>query len=124
MFLDVPPSLLHLLGLPPHPAYQGVSLFDAEPDPNRSLYMIVQTPLAYQSAIVRAGFKLVFSDREGRYLLFDLRSDPGEFHDLAESHPDVRDALAMRLQQWRTAQLDYYGDVARHSREYPPVIPN
>lgn len=122
MFLDVPPSLLQVLGLPAHPGYQGISLFEDQPNPNRSLYMIVQTPLAYQSAIVRGDFKLIFSEREGKYLLFNLRNDPGEFRDLADSRPDVRDGLAARLHQWRREQLAYYADIPRQTKEYPPVI--
>ena len=31
MFLDAPPSVLELLGLPPHPGFQGISLFELIP---------------------------------------------------------------------------------------------
>ena len=32
MFLDVPPSVFDLLGLPPHPGFQGISLFEPQPE--------------------------------------------------------------------------------------------
>src|SRR6185295_19716266 len=60
MFLDVPPTVLDLLGLPAHPGFQGTSLLQPRPNPARSVFMIAQTPVAHQSAIVRSGFKLLF----------------------------------------------------------------
>jgi arylsulfatase A-like enzyme len=124
MFLDVPPSILHLLGLPPHPSFQGISLFEPRPDPDRSIFMVVQTPLAYGSGIVRSGVKLMFDEREGKYYLYDLRADPGEKTNIASSRPDLVKDLAGRLRAWREEQLSYYADVARQAREYPPFFAN
>jgi len=122
MFLDVPPSVLHLLGLPPHPGFQGISLFESQPDRDRSLYTIVQTPAAFQSAIIRSGFKLLFSEWDGRYYLWDQVNDPAEKRNLASSRPDLVQDLDRRLKLWRQEQLAYYADVPRQSREYPPVV--
>jgi arylsulfatase A-like enzyme len=122
MFLDVPPSIFDLLGLPPHPSFQGISVFDPQPDPDRSLFMIVQTPAAFQSAIVRSGFKLLHSEWEGRYFLYDQVNDPEERKNLASARPDLVNDLGERLRFWRAEQLSYYADVARHRREYPPVV--
>lgn len=124
MFLDIAPSLFDLLGLPPHPSFQGISLFERQPNPNRSIYMIVQTPAAFQSAIVRSGFKLLYNELDGRYFLYDLINDPGETpqRNLAASRPDLVSELDGRLKFWRGEQLRYYADVARQSREYPPVV--
>jgi arylsulfatase A-like enzyme len=122
MFVDVPPSLFDLLGLPPHPGFQGASLFAPEPDPDRSIYMIVQTPAAFQSAIVRSGFKLLYSEWDARNFVYDLVNDPGETKNLASSRPDIVEDLTARLRAWRAEQLSYYADVPRQSREYPPVI--
>ena len=122
MFLDVPPSVLQLLGLPPHPGFQGISLFEAQPDPDRNLYTIVQTPATFQSAIVRSGFKLLFSEWDGRYYLWDQVNDPAEKRNLASSRPDLVQDLDRRLKLWRQEQLAYYADLPRQSREYPPVV--
>jgi arylsulfatase A-like enzyme len=124
MFLDIAPSILDLLGLPPHPGFQGTSLLRFAPDPERSIYMIVQTPSAYESAIVRSGFKLHFPEQEGVYILNDLARDPGETIDFAASRPDLVADLAARLKRWRDEQLAYYDDPSRQAREYPPVIPD
>jgi arylsulfatase A-like enzyme len=124
MFLDVPPSVFDLMGLPPHPGFQGISLFDPRPNPDRSIYMIVQTPAAFQSAIVRSGFKLLYSEWDGRNFLYDLVNDPAETptRNLAASRPELLADLTARLRLWRREQLSYYADVPRQSREYPPVV--
>src|SRR5690606_37043204 len=48
--LDVPPTVLDALGLPPHPSFQGRSLL-APPTP-REVYLVVQSPFAEQYSIV------------------------------------------------------------------------
>ena len=122
MFLDVPPTILDVLGLPAHPSFQGISLFEPRPDPARSIYIIVQTPLAYQSAIVRSGYKLLCDERERWSMLYDLARDPGETRNVASSRPDLVNELGTRLRVWRDEQLGYYADVPRQAREYPPVL--
>ena len=122
MFLDIAPSILDLLGLPAHPGYQGISLFESAPDPSRSIYMIAQTPAAYEYAIVRSGFKLHYPEKEGIYILNDLMRDPGETTNIAASRPELVADLAARLTRWRDEQLAYYDDLSRQSREYPPII--
>jgi arylsulfatase A-like enzyme len=122
MFLDIPPSLFELLALPPHPAFQGISLFEPRPNHARSIYMIAQTPSAYETAIVRARFKLHFAEREDRYILNDLVKDPGETTDVGPSRPDLVRDLSARLHRWRDEQLAYYADLPRQMREYPPVL--
>jgi arylsulfatase A-like enzyme len=122
MFLDVPPSVLHLLGLPPHPSFQGISLFRPDFSPRRSLFMIAQTPAAYESAIVRGGYKLHHAEQEDAYFLNDLERDPGETTDIGPARPDLVADLAGRLRRWRNEQLAYYADLARQAREYPPVL--
>ena len=122
MFVDIPPSILDLLRLPPHPGFQGTSLFNELPDPNRSLYMVVQTPVVYQSGIVRGKFKLLSVDGIVSRSLFDLDADPAEHTNVASQNPDIVTDLAERLERWRRAQLDYYGDLRRQRKEYPPVV--
>jgi hypothetical protein len=114
--------VLDLLGLPPHPGFQGNSLFEHDPDPNRSIYMVVQTPLACQSAIVRGRYTLLFTDWDRQLYLWDHQEDPGEFVNVVDRHPDVVADLAVRLRRLRDEQLAYYEDPVRQAREYPPVI--
>ena len=120
--VDILPSILDLLGLPSHPSCQGISLFHANPNPDRSIYMLAQTPLAHQYGIIRSRFKLIYDEERRQYSLYDLAADPTEKNDLAASRSTLVEELAMRLQTWRKLQIDYYADRSLYSREYPPIV--
>lgn len=119
---DVAPSILKLLGLPTHPSFQGVSLFETAPMSNRTLYLVAQTPLAFQYGLVRSGMKLIYDDRQRQYSLYNLVTDPEEKMDVAASKPLIVKELANRLQAWRKLQIEYYADRVLQAREYPPIL--
>jgi arylsulfatase A-like enzyme len=119
--IDVPPTVLGILGLSPHPSFQGIDLLRAPVDPRRSIFLLVQT-LISQVALVREGYKLIADYGYGRYYLYDLAHDPGETKDIASSQPDRLRAMAGRLHAFRKAQLDYYADPVRFREVYPPVL--
>lgn len=119
--IDVPPSVLGLLGLPAHPAFQGSSVFASPADSGGPAFLVSQTPLTRQYAIVDERWKLIIDVRRGRRFLYDLTADPGEQHDVLREHPQVEQALSRRLQAWIGLQLTYYEDVALQQRYYPPV---
>jgi arylsulfatase A-like enzyme len=120
--VDIAPSILGLLGMPVHPSFQGIDLFNTTVDPKRSIYMVAQTPDAHQYGIVRSGFKLVYDEREREHLLFNLAIDPEEKINIAFVQPALVRELASRLNAWRKLQIDYYADPALQAREYPPVL--
>jgi arylsulfatase A-like enzyme len=120
--VDIAPSILGLLGMPVHPSFQGIDLFNTNVDPKRSIYMVVQTPDAHQYGIVRSGFKLVYDEREREHLLFNLAIDPEEKTNIAFVQPALVRELASRLNAWRKLQIDYYADPALQTREYPPIL--
>jgi arylsulfatase A-like enzyme len=120
--IDVPPSILALLGAPSHPSFQGINLFDVHPNRHRSIYLVAQTPLAYQYGIIRSNWKLIRDAQKKIYLLFDLLSDPGETKNVASEQAGHLTRLAKLLNTWRKLQLQYYTDKNLHSREYPPIL--
>ncbi len=120
--IDVPPTVLALLGLPAHPSFQGRDLLDPRPADDRSVYLVAQAPLAHQYAIVRQGFKLIYDARRNVYALYDLERDPGETIDLKTRQPVVAAELAVWLDTWRKAQLEYYENPYRQKSWYPPVL--
>lgn len=122
--VDVAPTVLGLLGLPPHPAFQGRDLFDETPDSERPEFAVVQTGLADQYAVILDGWKLIYDRTAAHYLLFDEATDPLEKHDLSGVKPAKRDSMAEVLQGWRWAQLHYYGTPELRSRYYAPQISN
>jgi len=120
--IDVPPSILDLLGLPPHPSFQGESLIASDPHPHRARYLVSQTPDAHQYGIVRDGFKLIYAARLDKMILFDLEKDPGERVNAAEQHPEIVAELRLRLDTWRKNQVEYYRALSQHARTYPPKL--
>lgn len=120
--IDVPPTILDLLGLPPHPAFQGVSLVDEEPHYDRARYIMAQAPLAHQYAVIQNDFKLLYDVRRDITMLVDLKADAAERENLTAENPRLTAELRRRLDTWRKHQLDYYDDVREHSVNYPPVL--
>ncbi|MBC8133999.1 MAG: sulfatase [Deltaproteobacteria bacterium] len=82
--LDVAPTILDLLGLPPRAGHQGRSLLP--PVPRLVTFF---TDQGVPQAAVREGRWKMIDDREsGRAQLFDLDADPDERTNLAVAHPD------------------------------------
>lgn len=121
--VDVPPTLLSLLGLPPHPSFQGVDL-TAVPLPERPpAFVVTQTPIAEALAVVWRQWKYIYDLEARKAMLFDVGADPYEQHNLVGKAPaGLVPALGRLLGVWRRAQITYYQDVARHGREYPPRL--
>lgn len=120
--IDIPPTVFGALGLPPHPCFQGLNLLDPDFPLERSIFMVAQSPLAHQYAIVRSSYKLIYDVWTKHSALFDLRLDPGEHHDLSDRLPEVKRMLTARLDTWRRAQIDYYESLDQQTRSYPPVL--
>jgi arylsulfatase A-like enzyme len=118
--VDVPPTVLGLLGLPPFPGFQGRDVLAHGSDGHA--FLVVQSPMANQLAVVAERFKLIYDVRERRYLLFDVQADPAERTDLSAREPARVRELAGRLQAWVDAQLGYYGPQGRRAAFFPPVL--
>ncbi|MDJ0852659.1 MAG: sulfatase-like hydrolase/transferase [Myxococcota bacterium] len=103
--LDVAPTLLDLLGLPPLPDARGVSLRPLFEDPSGDLGL-----LAYGESVewlTTFGGDVLRTVREGRWkyvhklepALYDIEADPGERTNLARKHPEVVARLRGRLEE-------------------------
>ncbi len=88
--------------------------------------IVMVTDIAYEpsiakevsrEALVRGRYKLAVTPELGREELYDLETDPGELHDLAQEQPRIRAALSEQLRRQRE-------EYARSAlREKVPVIP-
>lgn len=105
---DLFPTLLDLMGWPqmPNRHADGVSIapeLRGRPMELQRPYYWVYTSLqksrqAYRSVAYReAGHKLIHWFELDHTELYDLVADPGEIHDLATSHPQIREALWGKL---------------------------
>lgn len=118
--IDIPPTVLSALGFPVHPSFQGTDLMSTV-DPSRPRFLLAQTPLAEQFSIVEGQWKLVYDARTEGVKLFDLSDDPRERKNRAKKKGDVTERLKARVLAWKRAQLDYYSDLGRQAKFYPPV---
>lgn len=66
------------------------------------------TPPATQRAARRGQWKYI--DDRGQYLLFDLRTDPGERHDVAQQHADL-------IREFRTLVAKWEADVDAEAKQ-------
>jgi arylsulfatase A-like enzyme len=106
--LDILPTLLDLLQLPPHPAFQGKSMLaaDASPEPT-GVYMNIQG-LKSAEALVCYPWKLIVNRSDKTTELFQLEQDPGELDDRAARDVEVTEALKLTLSSQIAAQLAYH----------------
>ncbi|HKJ22607.1 MAG TPA: sulfatase-like hydrolase/transferase [Gammaproteobacteria bacterium] len=124
MHLDIAPTILSLLGLPPHPSFQGNDLFNVPADQRPPAFVVTQSPIAESLAVVWHDWKYVYDLEANDAMLFDLAADPHEQHNLVGQAPaGLVPALGRLLGVWRRAQINYYQDVSRHVRQYSPRLP-
>jgi arylsulfatase A-like enzyme len=117
---DIPPTLLALLGMPEHPAFQGRSALQSAAS-GEPVFTLVQIPALRELAVLDEGHKLIM-DGEGKRELYDLAADPGERQYLWGRSRAVGARLENLLLSFRKAQLGYYADESRWASEYPPVL--
>lgn len=120
--VDIPPTVLGILGLPPHPSFQGIDLIQTPVDSNRSVYIVVQTPLAKEYAMVKGDWKIVVQPFPREYRLYNMQDDPDEIRNLAQEKPDVLERLKPELLAWYHYQVQYYENPRLHQAFYPPVL--
>jgi arylsulfatase A-like enzyme len=68
------------------------------PTTDRLLFWRIVRTERQQKAVRSGRWKMLVDG--GQYLLFDLRDDPGERHDLAAQHTDIILTLKAQLQEW------------------------
>ena len=103
--LDLAPTLLELLDLPPLPGARGSSLLT----PHDSVIVSeTHRPEAKrdQIALRDERYKMVFFPEEERFELYDLERDPGELHDVFAAEPDARAEWPERLRTLARAGAD------------------
>jgi arylsulfatase A-like enzyme len=90
--VDVAPTLLELADIPAPYPLDGTSLIPSVPE-ERVLYFTLDLDGASVKAITRAPWRLIWNQRKGTRLLYNLDIDAGETWNLAQKHPDRVAAL-------------------------------
>lgn len=96
--VDLNPTVAGLLGLPPHPSWQGRSLFDPGRSPRTYFYAARD---GYLLGVREGRWKYILDTTRGRQWLYDLGRDPAEQVDQAAAHPETARLLRRRLAAWR-----------------------
>ena len=102
--MDLTASILAATGTTLPTSYQpeGINIVPTlagqSPLIERQLFWRIDRPERQQKAVRSGNWKLLVDG--GLYLLFDLRSDPGEHHDLAAQHTDIVVKLKALLAEW------------------------
>jgi len=127
--LDVLPTIVDLMDLPPHPAFQGESFARVRDGakPTGAVFMNIQGWKHYD-AIVCMPYKLIYDPDSAESELFDLVKDPGESVNLVNLRQDVADTLFMTLRAQLDAQESYHADddrghALRSERFAPRMLP-
>jgi glucan phosphoethanolaminetransferase (alkaline phosphatase superfamily) len=109
--MDVMPTVLELLELPPHPAFQGRSFLKARPESvgKHGVYINIQG-LRFADGLVCWPYKLILDRTSTQQCLFDLSRDPKEERNLLLDEPEITRRLADTLRMQLLAQLDYHRD--------------
>jgi arylsulfatase A-like enzyme len=123
--IDIPPTVLGLLGLPPYGAFQGWDVLDPATPLDRPIYFSMQSPMTEQEAVIAVGFKYIEDFSGGRLQLYDLRRDLGERRNLllADPVPEIGLALQEDLRAWHMSQLVYFANPELRQRFFPPRYP-
>ncbi len=111
--VDVLPTVLEVIGLPPAEGIDGRSLMPlvrGEATTHRDVVMLSEATWQACRGVRTTEWKLVkylqstIYGRDGTEL-YHLADDPNEQSNVAELHPDVVENLSARLQHWVSAQL-------------------
>lgn len=120
--VDVLPVLFGMLGLPPHPNFQGSDVLHSRGDPEDHRLLLTTQHLRHENVLVWRGFKYILDD-QGEDRFFDLRNDPGEDRDLSRTEAVLARRYRKVLTDWMAVQLLYYRDPRYYEHYFPPRFP-
>lgn len=112
--LDILPTLLEMLGLAPFPGAEGMSRLDAMKGhaTNRFRWARAETLRVMEGLCLKSlrtpAFKYVYSQLDGRELVFDLKADKGEQKNLPEVKTELLSFFRKEMERWLDSSEDYW----------------
>jgi arylsulfatase A-like enzyme len=124
--IDITPTILSVLNLPPHPNHQGTALlYQKEPEVSlmkRPLFSTVQL-VVQEDCVLLWPWKYCFNWREQSERLFNLQTDSQEKNNQVTQRLKKTKILSELLLSFRNRQLTYYAPTEPYrSNYYPPKI--
>ncbi len=108
--VDIPPTILHILGAKPHPAFQGRPLLPLTKRAGGAFGEAINQKsvkggdMGKDSYFYRSGdLKLIYHAETGQAELYDLKADPKELHNIAGDSTDtgkMQAELKPRVRRW------------------------
>jgi arylsulfatase A-like enzyme len=95
--IDLAPTMLHALGLPPMPTWQGNSLFQRDRSPRAYFYAAND---GFLFGVREGKWKYIYNATRGREELFDLSTDPREQRNVAAGNLELSRRLRQHLAAW------------------------
>ena len=94
--VDLAPTLLDLLALPPLPGQIGTSILD---DTEKVLVAQTHKPEARHDRVALRDerFKMIYTADDDSFRMYDVQADPGELNDLYATHADERPGWPAQL---------------------------
>jgi arylsulfatase A-like enzyme len=119
--LDVLPTVLELLGLEPHPSFQGRPLAELERQgaPRPGIFFTIHG-LRLGDGVVCWPWKLALDRTAYHYGLYNLAEDPAETRNLYVQDAPIPAALLQVLRAQLEAQLDYHAPLGARTERYAP----
>jgi arylsulfatase A-like enzyme len=110
--LDVSPTIVYLLGLPPVKEFEGHSLLPLQNYPVKGVFgEAVDKHGSHEKGeekethYYREGdLKIIYQERGDRWELYDLKSDPKELNNIIESYPmaeELKEKVKPRVRRYR-----------------------
>lgn len=118
--LDILPTIVDLLGMPPHPALAGRSVVPGHAAAV-PVFSVVQVPNLSEISVIDGWLKLIVGG-DGRRELYDLAHDPHERNNLWSVRVSEGKRLENLIGSFRATQLAYYETPERFAREFPPSL--
>jgi len=108
--IDIMPTILELLSLPPPPQCQGESLIPLIKDLRQYLIDEVYSEEDFGDkmlqSIRRKKWKLIFYPKTRALELFNLLKDPGEMHNVVDEYPELTSSLLQKIKLWHQEQIE------------------
>lgn len=127
--IDVVPTILDAVGLPPFAGFQGRSVLESQDTrrdastENRAVFVTAQTGV-FEDAVISYPFKFIRGYRGEPPRLFRLDLDPGEKRNIVQEEREVAQDLKTLLERFRNEQLSYYAlPPVKRMTFFPPPIP-
>ena len=105
--VDIAPTILDLLELPPFPGHQGKPLFSPSERGNAPDFFTLQV-IRSMIGVLDWPYKGIMNLSSGEMEVFNLADDPKEVIDLSAKEPTISKRLRQRLESFEIQQLSYH----------------